>query len=392
MSGPSTDTSSKQLEKDLLARGDIFLQQLAEEAAAARAEAKRIELQRLMAEARQGNVSPLEEWLEENQDNSHRSSESEPAEAKNSGAKSGVTEPSLFSSWDRFKASAKERLVERAKPSRSQQSSSARIPAKVAVELVEDSPEAKARFQALAKQLAVPDSEEEAERKAAQKRGALLSRLGGAGVSAVAHILLIVVLAFITLQVPASNAGMSFEASATAAEEPVELTQPLDVQTPDVAEPTTETEVSADFDFSDTIQAAAPSEALGNMGAVGNALSPAAAAMSSAVQSSAVPNMTGSKFFGAAAGGNNFCYVIDGSGSMRGGPWEAAKFELFKSLDSLKPKQRFYIIFFGRDFEAISMPGERDPAPASLYGDSGKRAACSAMGQRLGLRPRWAAD
>jgi hypothetical protein len=59
--------------------------------------------------------------------------------------------------------------------------------------------------------------------------------------------------------------------------------------------------------------------------------------------------------------------VIDGSGSMRGGPWEAAKLELLKSLASLNQKQRFYMIFYNRALSAIPLPGERDPAPRALY-------------------------
>ena len=72
-------------------------------------------------------------------------------------------------------------------------------------------------------------------------------------------------------------------------------------------------------------------------------------------------------FYGAAASGNCFCYVIDGSGSMRNGPWDAAKHELLKSLATLKENQRFYIIFFNRELSAIPLPGEQTPAPAALY-------------------------
>ena len=41
--------------------------------------------------------------------------------------------------------------------------------------------------------------------------------------------------------------------------------------------------------------------------------------------------------------------------------------ELLKSLASLKPTQRFYIIFFNRHLSAITLPGEADPAPRALY-------------------------
>lgn len=74
-----------------------------------------------------------------------------------------------------------------------------------------------------------------------------------------------------------------------------------------------------------------------------------------------------SSFFGAAANGNCFCYVIDGSGSMRNGPWESAKYELLHSLSALSPKQRFYIIFYNRELSALPLPGEQTPAPSALY-------------------------
>jgi len=76
---------------------------------------------------------------------------------------------------------------------------------------------------------------------------------------------------------------------------------------------------------------------------------------------------TSAEFFGAAAGGNAFCYVIDGSASMRGGPWEAARAELLSSLASLKPHQRFYIIFYNRQLQAIPDPAGEGPARHLLY-------------------------
>ena len=72
-------------------------------------------------------------------------------------------------------------------------------------------------------------------------------------------------------------------------------------------------------------------------------------------------------FFGAGAGGNSFCYVIDGSESMRGGPWESAKRELLRSLATLKENQRFYVIFFNKEVHAIPRVGETEPSSTALY-------------------------
>lgn len=73
------------------------------------------------------------------------------------------------------------------------------------------------------------------------------------------------------------------------------------------------------------------------------------------------------KFFGVGTGGNYFCYVVDRSGSMRGGAWESAKAELIRSLKSLKPTQKFYIVFFADEFEALPEPGSDQPAATGLY-------------------------
>lgn len=43
-------------------------------------------------------------------------------------------------------------------------------------------------------------------------------------------------------------------------------------------------------------------------------------------------------------------FVIDTSGSMRGGPLESAKRALFTSLSNLDPKDTFNIIAFNREF------------------------------------------
>jgi hypothetical protein len=72
-------------------------------------------------------------------------------------------------------------------------------------------------------------------------------------------------------------------------------------------------------------------------------------------------------FYGAESSGNSFCFVVDGSGSMRGGPWEAARIELLRSIGSLKHNQKFYIIFFNKEVMAISEPGQNAPARSPLY-------------------------
>jgi hypothetical protein len=64
----------------------------------------------------------------------------------------------------------------------------------------------------------------------------------------------------------------------------------------------------------------------------------------------------GASFFGLAARGGKFVYVVDRSGSMSGEKLQAAKSELFRSARSLKRTMKFYIIFYNNGFEP--MPAE----------------------------------
>lgn len=91
------------------------------------------------------------------------------------------------------------------------------------------------------------------------------------------------------------------------------------------------------------------------------------AAPSSAVaqsSSSSMQGMTGSKmvsgveFFGVKATGNTFVYIIDCSPSMRkDNAFQAAKAEVFRSFASMKPKQRYYISFFGKEIDPLVLHG-----------------------------------
>lgn len=54
----------------------------------------------------------------------------------------------------------------------------------------------------------------------------------------------------------------------------------------------------------------------------------------------------GAEFFGLRAGGRDFVYIVDCSGSMEGAPFARACRELLDSIDELKSDQRFYVMFF----------------------------------------------
>jgi Mg-chelatase subunit ChlD len=62
----------------------------------------------------------------------------------------------------------------------------------------------------------------------------------------------------------------------------------------------------------------------------------------------------GSSFFGFSADSNRVVFVVDVSGSMHGKRIRRAQTELRKTLEALKPSQKFYIVFFSDG--AVPMP------------------------------------
>ncbi|MCA9178716.1 MAG: VWA domain-containing protein, partial [Planctomycetales bacterium] len=51
-------------------------------------------------------------------------------------------------------------------------------------------------------------------------------------------------------------------------------------------------------------------------------------------------------FFGAKSVGSRFVFVVDNSNSMGSGKFETVMNELVRTIDTLGPNQRFYVIFF----------------------------------------------
>ncbi|MEZ6133770.1 MAG: VWA domain-containing protein [Pirellulaceae bacterium] len=212
------------------------------------------------------------------------------------------------------------------------------------------------------------DAEELEEQHAGHRRIVLFSRMGGIVASIILHILAVIVLAVITLKLPAPPASLAFESSSdSTTEDTFELTEPMDVTDPEqVSESLPVPDVA--IDLATDLSSLTSSDAL-SQNVASPAQSLAGAAQAAAQASSGKPNPmnASASFFGAAASGNCFCYVIDSSTSMKGGPWEAAKFELLRSLSSFEPKQRFHIIFFNQKLDIMPAPGQREPAGSALY-------------------------
>jgi hypothetical protein len=182
-------------------------------------------------------------------------------------------------------------------------------------------------------------------------------------------VLLVILLALLAIKLPEQPASLAFESSASEAIESFEMTESLEVTAPaEVSEtvPTPETSIDLTDSLSDLSTSLASDLAEGLSAPASSSATAAVAALAAGSVNPAAMKAA-SSFFGADASGNNFCYVIDSSGSMRGGAWEAAKAELLRSLLTLKTSQRFYIIFFNAELDAIPLPGESQPAPNALY-------------------------
>lgn len=209
----------------------------------------------------------------------------------------------------------------------------------------------------------VAEDQQEQHRKATWFGG-----MSGVSTSILLHILMLLPLMFIAIKLPKPPASMSFDSAVVGeSQETFELTQPLDVAPSEVKHEPTDAPTLNLAESMPEVDIATESV----LSVQATSVPPSSMATASTVTSKAKPNLaSAAKFFGTSASGNSFCYVIDGSGSMRGGPWEAAKAELLRSLSSLSEKQRFYIIFYNREIFGVPEPGQREPADYPLYATS----------------------
>ncbi len=219
---------------------------------------------------------------------------------------------------------------------------------------------------AIAKPLTEEELQKQQEQHAKQLR---VSRLRGLSASVILHIALVLLLAFITLKMPAPPASLAFEAASSTSTETFEISQPVEASAAEVTESTELPELPTDISQTfDSLSTELPTQLAINPVSVASAASVssavAAARMASSISGAVA---SGASFFGAESSGNCFCYVVDSSGSMNGGAWEAAKAELSRSLDSLDDGQRFYIIFFNKQLDLLPAPGETEPAPNPMY-------------------------
>ncbi len=414
--------------EQLIERGHVALVAIASEAHAARVAAQKAELEVALSEARSGDASLLRSWLESyrgisespsvgqspmptldaTEFKSHISFSTQHSNAASLAEPATVTSevetiepPKTAMSWDRLLPSARERLERRSNELLGSDSELNSRSDEVGG-LIEDAKENRKdceggerceAFEGCAENPfpeKLPDEfldeidrdeplvyedlpELQILKEADRDLGKPLFRSGKRGLifSIVVHSALISTLMAITMRIPHQTASLGFEAGPSdGAADSFEVLQPVEV--------TSTEEVSPEMPSDTTQSSVSLPSAVGLSSTSVNAVSQSVASGMSGVQASANravaassgrpnPSNANASFFGAAASGNCFCYVIDGSESMRGGPWEAAKAELLRSLSTMKASHRFYIIFFNQKLSAIPMPGEREPATSPLY-------------------------
>ena len=201
---------------------------------------------------------------------------------------------------------------------------------------------------------------------------------GSYGLSILGHALVLIVLGTITYRAPADGNSLGSQVlQAAESSSEVELSSEVEMFEPaqsplseTMSEPVTPSTTIAS-ELAQLSQSAATTTVevplANNVGStIASAISAATSTAAGGSRSSGAPAMNGN-FFGVGTGGNYFCYVVDRSGSMRGGAWDSAKAELMRSLKSLKATQKFYIIFFADEFEALPEPGSDQPATTGLY-------------------------
>jgi len=91
-------------------------------------------------------------------------------------------------------------------------------------------------------------------------------------------------------------------------------------------------------------------------------VSPSAAQLSKAAVKADQPSNV--QFAGVDGGGNHFVYLVDSSNSMRN--FNEARTELLRSIDSLRPDQRFYVVFYDQASEFMRLANPASDEPASV--------------------------
>jgi hypothetical protein len=207
-----------------------------------------------------------------------------------------------------------------------------------------------------------------AEEQETKSKRAIRWLSGSLGISVGVHLFLTVGLglAYYTIIKPPEPMRITSSQSETVEllEAPVELEQ---LEEMEVTEVSTSMPMPAVTTSAESV--AATSVVSSDLG-VGELVAPISSPVGSAISEAAgavggTGNMPGAQFFGVAASGNTFAFVVDNSGSI-GPVFPMVKVELLKTIASLKPTQRFYVSFFGKDLQVMELE-QGQPSEYAVY-------------------------
>lgn len=201
-------------------------------------------------------------------------------------------------------------------------------------------------------------------------------------VSAVSHVVVLFVLAAVTLQTARPKDQVSLSASTPEANEVAMETFSIESSEPET-DPVEATPSETEYELSpigelavaDFVPDSPPATPMAQ--AISSALSSSAAAMSVTSESDAKI-----EFCGVEGGGNHFVYLVDSSGSMGDG-FESARSELLRSIEVLKPEQRFYVVFFDAESDYMRLADPTRDESQSVNATAANKSALSRWAMRI---------
>ena len=203
--------------------------------------------------------------------------------------------------------------------------------------------------------------------------------------STVAHVVVIVVLASMSLAVAPPKDQLAFSGSSGDSDEAV--IENFQIETSEPLQPSEPTEAEAAYDVSELgtmpiteVNVDLPSTLVTpdtEMFSDLTSSSSPSSSMMKTLKGEAGPKM---QFCGVDGGGNHFAYLVDSSNSMGSG-FQSARAELLASIDQLKPEQRFYVVFFDEqpDFMRVVDPNQDDESSVMATPENKKRLRAWAM-------------
>ncbi|WP_146396724.1 vWA domain-containing protein [Planctomycetes bacterium CA13] len=218
-------------------------------------------------------------------------------------------------------------------------------------------------------ELAVPEENAENDDRPKRRPAAWIA-------SAIVHVGILLVLGLITLQTQSPRDQVALSASATSESDmsmetfSIESTEPETEQT-EPTESVVENELTPLGEvvvaYADTAASNPPPSPLSSM--MRKSSDAASTLMSKPSNSDAKM-----QFCGVDGGGNHFVYLVDSSQSM-GDAFQSARLELLRSINQLKPDQKFYVIFYDSnpDYMRLSSPDKDEQR--SVYATPQNKAA-----------------